>query len=75
MKTRDKKMLDRAHFTAKYEMRFWSKVQHIAEKYHLKPVAEYADMKWREKTAGSLVLIQTALNIQQARLDKTDGHS
>ena len=75
MKTRDRKMLDRAYYTAKYEMRFWSKVQLIAAKCHLKPIEDFADMKWREKTAGSLVLIKTALNIQQARLDKADGHS
>jgi hypothetical protein len=70
MKTREQKMLDRARFTAKYEMPFWSKVQSIADKYHLSSIRDYAEIKWREKTGGSLTLISTALNIKESKLNK-----
>ena len=63
-------ILRSARFTAKYEMPFWSKVQSIADKYHLSSIRDYAEIKWREKTGGSLTLISTALNIKESKLNK-----
>lgn len=65
MKTRKQMLLDRAMFMMKYQVKVWSELQFIGAKCHLRRLEDFADMKWRETTAGSLILIQTALNIDK----------